>query len=375
VSRLVALARLAAEAALIAACLGRPAPEPTALAEAAPRRPAHPRYLGVDPSLVDALPGNASPLFDTETGTITRCTAAGLQEVGALGCSPWRDAEGRYHLVGVERDVRGSGWSLVRCTFPAGRVLDRVAIDVLPRRLPCWFPDGSDRLLLTGTDRRLYVCDLGEAGGTRRPKSEPLRPVQWQVDRPGAGEAWFTDTCWPSEPSLGGRLVVSLHCIQEASGGKWSTHLWWIQLSQDGAAIVEAERVLDGEALDGKSAPVEELVPSVGRAHDGTPVLAFLATARVGEPLELWVMPIAGATAGARHGPRVVGSALSRLAEGCAPVPPTFSADGRWVYAWQLVDYKLRPVRLAVPTATEARPPASPGEPATGGIAEAPGEE
>ena len=350
VPRPFAFVRLAAELTLVAALLGRSAPEPAP--EPAPRQPAHIRYLGVDGSYVGDFPASQPVLLDTETGALASCPLAGMRQVGVLGCSPWRDGEGRFHLAGIARKSASGGHVLVRSTFPTGRILDRVKVDVLPARRPCWFPDRSDRILFGGTDRRLYVFDFPEARRARTSDPAPLRAVRWQVEPPGVGEVWLVDPCWPSAPALGGRLIVSLSYNEDASLGQWKTKLWWLQLSPEGDAIVGAERVIVPDAPGRSQVPLDELFPNVGMASDGTPLLAYLAQNRHQGPLELWVIPIAPAAPD--RGPRVLRSAGRRLAEGCASVLPVFSADGRWVYAWRWVDLKLRVERLAVPVAADA---------------------
>jgi hypothetical protein len=338
--------RLAAEVLLVAALLGRSTPEPAA--EPEPRQPAHPRYLGTDGSYVGDFPGQPPVFLDTETGALAPRPVAGMRYIGPLGCSPWRDGEDRYHLAGVGLDEATGGYTLVRCTFPAGRVLDRVKIEMLTRGPPCWFPDGSDRILFAAIDRRLYVFEFPQVRRGGRSDSASPHAVRWEVEPPGVGDVWFHSACWPSGPALGGRLIVALSSIEDASRREWKSRLWWLQLSPDGDAIVGAERAIVPESPGRGQVRPQEFLPSVGMASDGTLLLAYMAENRYQGPLELWVSPITPAAHD--HGPRVLGSAGRKLAEGCAPVLPVFSADGRWVYDWRWVDRKLRPERLAVPS-------------------------
>jgi hypothetical protein len=127
---------------IAAVLLGRTAREPAA--HPSPRRPAHPRYLGVD---WVAYHQGMPHLLDTETGAFTPYPVPGVKQLGLSGCSPWRDGEGQYHLVGPCRDDTDGTFGLVRCSFPAGRVIDRVGLDFAPRGRPCWAPDLSDRIL------------------------------------------------------------------------------------------------------------------------------------------------------------------------------------------------------------------------------------
>ncbi len=350
VTGLLAFVRLGAGIALVAALLGRSTSEPAV--EAAPRQPAHPRYLGTDGDCLDGFPGKPPVLLDTETGALVPCPIAGMGQFGALGCSPWRDGAGRYHFAGVACEKATGSHALVRSTFPAGRVLDQVKIDVLPLRQPCWFPDGSERILFAGTDCRLYVFDFAQVRRAGRSDPAPPRALRWEVEPPGVSEGWIRDPCWPGAPALGGRLIVALNRTEDASRRKWTSQLWWLQLSPECDAIVGAERAIGPEALGSSQVPLQELLPSVGITSDGTPVLAYLAENQYHAPLELRVSPIAPAASD--RGPRVLRSEGRKLAEGCASVLPAFSADGRWIYAWRWVERKLRQERLAVPILTDA---------------------
>src|SRR4051812_26704599 len=86
-------------------------------------------------------------------------------------------------------------------------------------------------------------------------------------------------------------------------------------------------------------------LPCLGRSPDGEPLLAYLARDEGRTIWELWLLPIASAASGQPPGVRVL--AGRRLAEGCATVPPTFSGDGRWVYAWIPDGARIRPERFA----------------------------
>jgi hypothetical protein len=102
---------------------------------------------------------------------------------------------------------------------------------------------------------------------------------------------------------------------------------------------VGAERALvtEEDERDASRAQIDEWKPGVGVGRDGAPLLAFLARDGHDGKWELWVMPIAPATAG--QGPRVQVAAGRRLGEGCAAaVTPAFSADGRWLYASRTID-------------------------------------
>ena len=105
-----------------------------------------------------------------------------------------------------------------------------------------------------------------------------------------------------------------------------------------------AERAIVPDELRTRRTPVAECLPSVGMAHDGTPLLAFLAQDRGATDWELWVMPIA--PAGSDRGPQVRASAGRKLAEGCAR---------RWSDV-----LRRRPLCLRVALRRRSRPRATP---------------
>jgi hypothetical protein len=102
------------------------------------------------------LPDNTLCLLDTETGGVMPVLFAGARRCFRASCSPWRDGEGQYHLLARASDASSEGYSLVRYTFPARRILSDVRITTPLLGDMCWFPDRSDRILFAGSDRRLY---------------------------------------------------------------------------------------------------------------------------------------------------------------------------------------------------------------------------
>jgi hypothetical protein len=340
---------------VIALLVGRAPPRPAV--PQAPRQPAPPRYAWLS---VKVLAGDSERprLLDLETGAVTTLAFPGAERLDLLGCSPWRDGAGRFHLAGGWHELaglRGSGLDpqcgLARCTFPAGQLLNRVWLAIVPVKPPCWSPDRSDRVVFVAGDGRLYVYDFPEGRECRGPDPAPPRPLRWAIEPPGEGTVMVQELCWPVTPALGGRLLVSMHWDPARGEKRLRTHLWWLELSRDGESIVGAERAIVAEGGGATRAQIDEWKPGVGVGCDGAPLLAFLAREEGQVDWELWVMPIAPAAAG--RGPRVQVALGRRLAEGCAPaMAPAFSADARWVYASRADDGRARLQRFALAGAT-----------------------
>src|SRR5262249_19605818 len=131
---------------------------------------------------------------------------------------------------------------LARCTYPEGRVLERVTLDPPPRRTVRWYPDRDDTILYIAGDGRLYRYTFTGENGTRGHAARP-QPIRWEADTPAAAQVRCQDLCRSSDPALGGRLLASL--------GSRSHHgepdLWWLELSPDGGAIVAAGSMIEPE--------------------------------------------------------------------------------------------------------------------------------
>jgi hypothetical protein len=278
-------------------------------------------------------------ILDRETERIVPFTLPDASNLELLGFSPWRDGEGQSHVIVRRRGSSGNRsdradeqpLELARYTFPAGRLLDRVALDLQPFGRVCWLPDRSECILFAGADLTLYLYDFSEANGGRgfAAAAQP-RPLRWQGVPPGVGPVQLQDPCWPSVPELAGRLIVSLCLAEDASGPYLGPQLWWLHVDPNEATIVTAGRVIvpdwDGSTLTHE----EERLACVGTAPDGTPLLAYLARTRDRAAWDLWVAPIT--FEGPNRTPRVLSSARRKLAEGCVGLVLAFSADGRSIY-------------------------------------------
>jgi hypothetical protein len=343
--------------AIAAVFLGRSSPSTTQRAIQRQRRGGHPRHLAVDSQFFPGTPFSPR-ILDSATGAVAILAILDGDHLTGLACSPWFDHAGRSHLIGCwwggEGDNRRSlakQFGLARCTFPAGTTLDRMPCDPLPRGRPCWFPDGSDRILFAAGDGRLYHCALPGDAQNGHAELHP-RPIAWEVLPPGAAAVHVGDPTWPGGPIIGGRLLVELRTLPDRSGAFRGPHLWWLQLSPDGEAVAAAGRLI---APDAPAPPCEEQSPALCKSADGRSMLAYLERRPGSHTWDLWLAAIT--TDAASGAPRVLASAGRRLAEGCVAVPPIFSPDGRWLYAWRRdAPDGARVQRFAVDAAADGPP-------------------
>jgi hypothetical protein len=324
-----------------AVLLGRGASRPSKTAtQSAPRWSARPRYHAFSGYLFPENQPHLTRLLDTETGEMT------LLEVedecfDLVTCSPWQDGPGQFHLAGRRIAPRGNdadglsgALGIARCTYPDGRMLNRIAFELVPGGAPCWYPDRSDRILFAGCDGRLHELSLPgtEGPGDGATAIEP-RPIRWKTRPPGKGAIHLQDPFWPGGGALGDRLLVALR-FQRSSVRIYSRlQLWWLQLSPDGTAITAAGRLIvpsdDGPA----GARGDERLPIVGISHEDVPMLAYMVLHQGEPPGELWIAPISSGASGGDGAPRVQAKDARRLTKACVTTAPAFSADGRWIYA------------------------------------------
>src|SRR4051794_19403738 len=149
---------------LIAIGLGRSVPRPLAH-----RQPAAPRYHGVDGRFfTDA---DMHPRFlDLETGGVLGIALRGEEKIDHAVCSPWRDDHGQFQVASrwTNRTGHGAGnvafeFGLARCTLPEGRVIDRVALDLMPMGKPCWVPGLASEIAFVAGDGMIYRYAFEEA--------------------------------------------------------------------------------------------------------------------------------------------------------------------------------------------------------------------
>jgi hypothetical protein len=283
--------------------------------------------------------------LDRETGQFVRFNFPDGDTLDYAACSPWCDDRGQYQVVGRWMNRSGEGntglpreFGLARYTFPEGRAIDRIALDVTPVGEPCWVPGLTPRILFASGDGNIYGYTFEEEDGISPVGAEiPERPqprrLEWRTARPGSGLVCFKDLIWPSDPRLGGKLIASL-TYQVRPNGKAmfvGSQLWWLQLSDDQTAIEAAGRLTVPDSRDPEpDQGLEERLPNVAPTPDGGLTLAYLVRAKNQGLWELRVAPVASDLG---TGTPLVRCESSRtLARHCIPTTPAFSTDGRWVY-------------------------------------------
>jgi hypothetical protein len=266
-------------------------------------------------------------------------------------CSPWIDPEGHRQVVGRWSEFSGRPDDLVvrklglaRYSYPDGAVLDRIETDDLPFRAPCWYPGTGARVLFAGGDGRLYRYSFENAAiGKDRPMSRPeaiaVRPGVMPLER-----LYLTSPTWPTDPRLGGRLLVAVTHLDELDDNLMArSSIWWIELNGAGNEVVAAGRVTE------TSRELAELSPSVGVAPDGTLLLAYLGQRRRTATWDLLVAPL--------HVDPKTGVPSARTAEtvelasGLSPETPAFSPDARVLTVQRpyWLDHRAGLRRVAVP--------------------------
>jgi hypothetical protein len=287
------------------------------------------------------LVGDESPgcrFLDPETGRYARMAIPGGDSLLFAQVTPWRDGRGRSQVVGrwMGRD-RGDGgargFGLARYSYPSGEVIDRIPVEVAPAAPPAWFPDLSARLIYAGTDGRLYRLAFEDEEGRSAGRDEELRPVplSWQCTPPGVGRVHVEDPSFLTVPALRGRLVVAIRQQADLPDGRvfLPSQIWWLELNPRATAIVAAGRLTVPDVAKDPMPVVEERMPSIAAAADGTPMLAYLSRAGGYHDWQIRLGPVT--IDPETRAPKAVVADSLLIAEKSAAVAPAFSPDGRWL--------------------------------------------
>jgi hypothetical protein len=320
---------------------------------------ATPRYQAINGMIFSFA--EATPRFlDRENGTLVRFQLAQGDSLEYASCSPWRNERNESQLVGrwTRRARGGTGdycedVGLARYSFPSGRVIDRTSLDIMPIGPICWYPGTEERILFAAGDGQLHYFrfdgrdreTIRDENGTAQPK-----PLRWKVPPPGEGNVLVADPVWPAHSQWKRRILVSLSYQLETSGRAVHVgpEIWWLELDKEGESIEKAGRLTIGktDSDDGQS-PVHERLPNLAATLDGRFALAYLSCP---EDRRYWSLRVAPVVIEAGTGnPRLETTTIPTLDPSCAPAPPTFSPDGRWVYGMVLTEgSEPRPQRFSV---------------------------
>lgn len=291
-----------------------------------------PRYVGVNGAMFEP-PISESYLLDTQSGSLSRISPVDGILIEFAGCSPWRDDRGGFEIVGRATEIQGVdtgkspvGSGLARLTQAGPPTIDLTATYPAITGRPCWTPGSTSRVIYPAGDGALYTREFADLAGADE-STEP-RQVVWACPAPGGGGTRIEDPVAPVFAGLGGRLLVAFSSVPKGgSQGKFgNSEIWWLKLDPDGHAIVSAGRMV------APGSPAERArVPNVCLAAYGQVVLTYLSNVD-GEPG--WHLKIARVDLDPRAGDPVVAPASVReLGEDFSMNLPSFSADGRWVYA------------------------------------------
>jgi hypothetical protein len=290
--------------------------------------------------------------LDSDSGRIDAHATEDGDVLEAASCSPWVDEKGRYQVIGRWSNRTQAGplstsqdFGLARYAFPSGEMLDQVSTEIVPVSPPCWYPGTRARVIFVAGDGMLYHYAFEPERDLKGLEAEPKRDLSpkmltWRRPKPGSGGIFISDLTWPEDPRMAGRVVVALHEQATSSEGLkhfTRTRLWWLKLNVAGTEVIEAAPLLeqDGVASSEKS---DLRSPTVGTLADGTLVLAYLSQS----PREPgWKLRVARIELEGDHQvPKALESGSLILDTKCQPASPSFSSDGRWLYAITAPDAK-----------------------------------
>ena len=219
--------------------------------------------------------GGTRWLMDRKTGKSFPCAVPGLDRFELLGCSPWCDGAGQYHLALRYKQTEGKGsrlrlveMGLACCTYPERRILNQGPVYPLPLRAVCWLPDRSDTIVYAAAGGPLFRYTFTDLAKSHATPPEP-QPIRWRVASLADRRVFIQDLYWPRNPALGGRLLAALCFCDGSCSSDNPLELWWLQLDPDGQAIVSAGPMVEPEEVE--SAEVvrdDRRQPVVGTTRD-----------------------------------------------------------------------------------------------------------
>ncbi|MDB5349213.1 MAG: hypothetical protein JWN86_460 [Planctomycetota bacterium] len=293
------------------------------------------------PNITPARSDEKLSFLDTESGRSMPVNLPPGETVEWASCSAWQDEQGQRQIVGRWKSRSGDGaeklvneFGLARFSFPEGKPLNRIPLEINPKSTPCWYPGTTAKILYSASDGGLYrfsfessrSADADAEGCDTRPQ-----PIVWKVAPPGEAErsVRISDPVWPENQAFGGLLFVSLSMqTYEGDHLEWTLpRIWWLRLDREGAAIEAAGPLMTDDPVSDVN--VKDRFPCPIRMRDGRCRIAFLSHHPEQSSWDLRIAPIGFDGSGI---PRVDRDATRVVVEHCSLVPPVFSADARWLY-------------------------------------------
>jgi hypothetical protein len=329
----------------VAVARARFEPVPTGFREAVP-----PRYGVINDYVLDSHKITDPRFIDVQTGAVGLLPLSEGDRLDNVSCSPWRDEEGNYQLIGrwTKRHARPDtqllcdAFGLARFEMPSGRMIERIPTRVVPTSLPTWAPGTEARVVFASGDGKLYTIDFDHNRLHNRSSEESpadgevprVTEIVWRASAP-TGPKIFRDPCWPSDPRFKGRMIVSLQLALGASRqGSAPAQLWWTELSPDGRSIVDAGPLtvpLDAGATAAASA-TDERFPGVANLPGVGLTIAYLRRDGHRQNWHLMVAPVSFDSQ--RDSLPVVRPETAQIiTRQHLPAQPAFAADGRSIFA------------------------------------------
>jgi len=293
-----------------------------------------PHYSVINGFSVSHWPGRLG-FLDAETGQFAKILMPDEDRMEFGSCSPWEDENGESQVVG--RWIHEVGDGVLRCcdavgvarySLPSGRVLDRVPLNVMPAASPCWFPGFSPKVLFAAADGLLYTVTFSDRSESA---DEPtVRAITWRCPAPGK-QVFLKDPVWPTDPRLGGRLIVTLsYQTAEPEVRNTQSQLWWISLNSEGTTIVDAGELVVPEKDSRPNDVTEVRFPNLAVTPEGDLVLTYLWQTLFKDHWELRYSTVSATESTA---PTIVPGSSRSITKNHSPTLAPFSADGRWIFS------------------------------------------
>ena len=286
------------------------------------------RFHSDGPSRID--------LVDAEAGVLRSLPLPAGELIDLASGSPWADPTGQLHVVGRwsrTGEVGLEDTGIARIAYPSGRVLDRVAIDVMPVSPPCWASGTRARVFFVAGDGALYRYDFEDADG--RPTAgaaDGLVRLRWNVEPPGVGTPMILDVARPEAGVLNDDLVLASicprtdarHALDKSAPKHYlDSEIWWLRLGGDDGAVVGCGPVT---TADPAGFDVRRHRPALALGGDGVLRMAYLSNPSGNPGNDLRIAPVAIEPESGT--PRMEGSAGTLLHTDCFNDTPAFASDG-----------------------------------------------